>query len=52
MSHFRRVNISVTLRRKPEITPLHIFVVLLSLARMLLTHILGLITGNALHILQ
>jgi hypothetical protein len=45
-------HISLTLRRKPEITSLHFFVVLLSLPRMLLTHILGLITGSALHILQ
>lgn len=45
-------HISLTLHQKPEITSLHVFVVLFSLARMLLTHILGLITGNALHILQ
>ena len=43
-------HIPLTLRHKPEIT-LHIFVVLLSLARMLSAHILGLVTGNALRIL-
>jgi len=45
-------HVSLTLRQTPESTLLHIFLVLLSLARMLLTHILGLITGNELHILQ
>jgi len=45
-------HISLTLSQMPESTLLYIFVVLLSLVRMLLTHILGHVTGNALHILQ
>jgi len=52
MSVTNDLRYAVALRQKPESTLLHIFVVLLSLAGMLLTHILGRSTGNAPHILQ